>query len=84
MFKEELLTRMKIAQVYPDKIAIVPIHDERRNKYSASIYELETGNKLGETLYSFKDYTYPNEDAAVSAMAKFASDCKYIVKTMSN
>jgi hypothetical protein len=83
MERINVMVAMKIAEYYPDDFVIASILDNETNRYSAALWSFKDG-ALGETLFTFEEFIYKSEDAAIDAMKAALEIAMINIRTMSN
>jgi hypothetical protein len=79
------MVAMKIAELYPDNICLLPVFDENRERYAATVMEMDrTNGIIGKTLYSTDNYIYLTEAAAIIAINQEVEEAMGMIKIMSN
>jgi hypothetical protein len=85
MEKIPMMVALKIHQYYPDRVAVIPIHDEDKDVYSCALYKIgRNGNCYEETLYELGHYKNTEEIKAVEEMVKRVTEAMKTVTIMCN
>ncbi len=81
--KPNILVGLKIAELYPDNLVPVAVIDEKTNKWSVALIQVEDGI-LGDTIYALDSYKWNDKEDALAEMDNVLKQLLKTIKTMSN
>lgn len=76
---------LKVREFYPDRVAVIPIHDEDNDSYSCALYKVhKDGRHYTDILYELGHYNNTDETGAIKEMVRTVEDAMKTVRVMSN
>jgi hypothetical protein len=88
MVRVPQLVAFKIYESYPDKVAIIPVHDDETDMWNSALYKIEVepdGTEYySETLFELGHYRNKTKEDAVNEMIKTLDEAMRVVKITCN
>jgi hypothetical protein len=78
------MIRLKIAELYPDRIVPCAIYDRDSSKWSSALIELFEDGTLGDTVFAHQGYIFDTEDDALFKIRDTLKVTMETIKIMSN
>jgi len=78
------MVRLKIAELYPDRIAPCAIYDQNTSKWSSALIEILEDGELGNTIFAYQGYVFDTEDDALFKIRDTLKVTMETIKIMSN